>query len=267
MIAAFYSKGGRGRPPRGIEMMLRMYLLRCRFNLSDEGAEEAIYDSYAMRRFMCPDFSGEQVPDAAILLKFRHLLEKHNIGEGFFNHIRGALNGSGLMMRGGTIVDAAPINAPGSTGNERKERDSEMKQTKKGNRRYFGLKHHTGADAESGYARSFEVTGANEPDITEAHKLIRADDRVLYGDAGYTGLDKREETVRDEHLSKVDYRINRRRSTLQKAAGGFLNAERDMEWRKSSVRSKAEHVFLTVKREFGYRKTVYRGLFKNRHRL
>jgi IS5 family transposase len=108
---------------------------------------------------------------------------------------------------------------------------------------------------------------ANEPDITAAHKLIRADGRVLYGNAGCTGLDKRKETVKDEHLSKADYRINRRRSTLQKAAGGFLNAECDIERRKASVRSKVEHMFLIVKREFGYRKTVYRGLFKNRHRL
>jgi IS5 family transposase len=267
IIEPYYPKGGRGRPTRGIELMLRMYLLQSWFHLSDEGVEEAIYDSYAMRCFMGINFGEEQVPDATTLLKFRHLLEAHNIGERLFKQIRGALESSGQMMRGGTIVDATIISAPSSTKNKEGKRDPEMKQTKKGNQWYFGMKGHLGVDAGSGYIHSYEVTGANVHDIRAAHKLIRPEDEVVYGDAGYIGLDKREEIVKDENLSRIEYRINRKRSTLQEIPDVFLNAERDVERRKSSVRSKVEHPFLILKRHFGYCKTVYRGLFKNKHHI
>lgn len=266
-IEPYYPNGRRGRPTMGIEKMLRMYLLQCWFNLSDEGVEEAIYDSYSMRQFMCINFGEEQVPDATTLLKFRHLLERHNIGAGFFNSIKEKLSASGLMMHGGTIVDATLISAPSSTKNASGQRDREMKQTKKGNQWYFGMKCHTVVDAGSGYVHTIETTSANESDVTLASKLIRRDDEVVYGDAGYIGLEKREEVVTDEHLSIVEYRINRRRRSVQEVPEGFINWEREIERRKSSVRSKVEHPFLIVKRYFGYCKTVYRGLFKNTHRL
>jgi IS5 family transposase len=267
IVKPYYPQGRRGRPTKGIERMLRMYLLQNWFHLSDEGVEDAIYDSYAMRRFMGINFEEEQVPDATTLLKFRHLLEDHKIGELFFDHILGALEQNGLIMKGGSIVDATIINGPSSTKNMRGERDPEMKQTKKGNQWYFGIKNHLGVDAGTGYAHSFEVTGANVSDVTVGQKLIRADDHIVYADAGYIGLDKREEIVNDEHLSKVEYRINCRRSSIQKVLEDFPNSQRDIERRKSSVRSKVEHVFLILKRYFGYYKTVYRGLFKNRHQL
>jgi IS5 family transposase len=267
IIEPYYPKGGRGRPTRGIELMLRMYLLQSWFHLSDEGVEDAIYDSYAMRCFTGINFAEEQVPDATTLLKFRHLLEAHNIGERLFKHIRGSLESSGLMMRGGTIVDATIISAPSSTKNKEGHRDPEMHQTKKGNQWYFGIKSHLGVDAGSGYIHSFEVTSANVHDIKAANKLIRPDDAVVYGDAGYIGLDKREEIVQDENLSVIEYRINRRRNSLQAISEGFLDAERDVERRKSSVRSKVEHPFLILKRYFGYCKTVYRGISKNKHHI
>ncbi len=144
-------KGEHGRPVRGIETMLRMYLMQTWFNLSDEGTEDAIYDSYAMRSFLGINFMTEQVPDATTLLKFRHLLEKHNIGEKIFTDIRDRLEESGLLMHGGTIVDATIISALSSTKNRTGTRDPEMHQTKKGNQWYHGMKVHAGVDAGTGY--------------------------------------------------------------------------------------------------------------------
>ena len=267
LIAPYYPNGQRGRPPMGIEKMLRMYLLQCWFNLSDEGIEDAIYDSYALRSFMKINFVDEQAPDATTLLKFRHLLEKHGIAEKFFQAFNGTLEKCGYLMRGGSIVDATLIQAPCSTKNEKKQRDPEMCQTKKGNQYYFGMKCHSGVDAGSGYVHSLEVTAANVHDITIATKLIREDDEVVYGDAGYLGMEKREEVSSDKHLSSIDYRINRRVGSVQKVPDGFINWEKTIEHRKSSVRSKVEHPFLIVKRFFGYNKTVYKGLAKNGHRL
>jgi len=266
-IVPYYPKGERGRPPMGIEKMLRMYLLQCWFNLSDEGLEDAIYDSYAMRTFMGINFFDEQVPDATTLLKFRHLLEKHNIGKVFFDAIKRALEERGHMMRGGTIVDATLINAPSSTKNEKKARDPEMHQAKKGNEWYFGMKCHVGVDAGSGYVHSIETTAANEHDITVASQLIREDDEVVYGDSGYIGIEKREEVKSSPNLSTKEYRINRRYKSVQRMPEGFIDWEKQIERRKSSVRSKVEHPFLIIKRFFGFIKTVYRGLAKNTHRL
>lgn len=266
-VAPYYPKGERGRPPMGIEKMLRMYLLQCWFNLSDEGLEDAIYDSYAMRTFMGVNFFDEQVPDATTLLKFRHLLEKHNIGKAFFEAIVGTLDQCGYMMRGGSIVDATLISAPSSTKNENKERDPEMHQTKKGNQWHFGMKCHMGVDAGSGYVHSIVTTAANVHDITVTSELIREDDDVVYGDSGYIGIEKREEIKNSEQLSKIEYRINRRYKSVQRMPEGCIDWEKQIERRKSSVRSKVEHPFLLIKRYFGFAKTVYRGLAKNTHRL
>ena len=151
-ILPYYPKGKRGRPPRGIEVMLRMYLLQIWFNLSDEGLEDAIYDSYAMRNFVGINFLEEQVPDATSLLKFRHLLEEHHLGEEIFNDIKERLEQAGLMMRGGTIVDATIIHSTPSTKNKEGKRDPEMHQTKKGNQWYHGMKVHSGVDCAPTHA-------------------------------------------------------------------------------------------------------------------
>jgi IS5 family transposase len=202
-IEPHYPRGQRGRPPMGIEKMLRMYLLQCWFNLSDEGIEDAIYDSYALRWFMKINFVDEQVPDATTLLNFRHLLEKHGIGKVFFHAFTNTLEKCGYIMRGGTIVDATLIKAPGSTKNEKKQRDPEMCRTRKGNQYYFGMKSHIGVDAGSGCVHSLETTAANVHDITMASRLLREDDAVVYGDAGYRGIEKREELVGNAHFSSI----------------------------------------------------------------
>lgn len=267
-IRPHYPSGKRGRPPRGIEPMLRMYLLQVWFNLSDEAVEDSIYDSYAMRSFVGLNFLEEQTPDATTLLHFRHLLERHGLGKKLFEKINALLEERGCMMRGGTIVDATIISAPSSTKNAKGERDPEMHQTKKGNQWYFGMKAHIGVDAGSGCTHTVEATAANVSDVTMAHKLIREDDDVVCGDAGFRGIEKREEIVSDPHLSQIEYRIARRPKSLEKIPEGFVREfERMLERRKASLRSKVEHPFQIVKQFFGYSKVVYRGLAKNLNRL
>lgn len=267
IIAPYYPAGKRGRPPMGIERMLRMYLLQIWFNLSDPATEDAIYDSYAMRKFTDIDFMTENVPDETTLCKFRHLLEVNGLNKLFFDAINRVMVATGHMMKGGTIVDATIINAPSSTKNAEKVRDPEMHQTKKGNEWRFGMKCHAGVDAFSGLVHTIEVTAANEHDVTVAAKLIREDDEVVYGDSGYLGIQKRPEVREDAHLSAIDYRINRRPHSLPAITDNAVDWERLIEHRKSSVRCKVEHVFRIIKCQFGYTKTRYRGLKKNENRL
>lgn len=263
LIEPHYYTNTRGRKAKPVETMLRMYLLQVWFSLSDEGVEEAIYDSYAMRRFMRLDFAVEQVPDATTLLHFRHLLEKHQLGERLFEAQDQIFEQEGWIMRGGSIVDATIIAAPSSTKNASGERDPEMHQTKKGNQWYFGMKAHIGVDAGTGYVHSVSATAANVHDLDQAADLVRHDDEVVYGDAGYQGVEKRPEIAGDEHLSKVEWRVAARKGMLKTMAAH----DRVMESRKASVRAKVEHPFLVVKRDFGFTKTRYRGIAKNLNQL
>lgn len=268
VIKPYYSKGERGRKPKDLELMLRMYMLQLWFNLSDEGVEDAIYDSQSMKRFLDIDFFEEQVPDATTLLRFRHLLEKNNINELLFNDVKERLDKAGLVMHGGTVVDATIISAPSSTKNSTKSRDKEMHSTKKGNQWHFGMKIHSGVDAGSGYVHTITATAANVHDINETHNLIREDDTVVYGDSGYIGVEKREEIQQDAHLSQVEYRINRRPSQNRiTSTYTGINYDKVIEHQKSSVRCKVEHPFLIVKKLFGYSKVVYKGIAKNLNRF
>ena len=269
IIRPYYYQNTRGRRAKEIETMLRMYLMQNWFHLSDEGVEDAIYDSYAMRKFMQLDFSKESVPDATTLTKFRHILEENHIGEKIFADVRNRLDRGGMIMHGGTIVDATIVSAPSSTKNKDGERDPEMHQTKKGNQWHFGMKVHIGADAGTGYVHTITGSAANVHDIEEAPKLFREDDNVGYGDSGYLGIEKRDEVKNDPNLSKIVFRINKRPSSIkvnERNYNGF-DWDRYIENRKSSVRSKVEYPFLIVKRQFGYAKVVYRGIAKNLNRF
>ena len=267
VIEPYYPKGKRGRPPMGIEKMLRMYLLQIWFNLSDPATEDAVYDSYAMRKFTGIDFMKESVPDETTLCKFRHLLEVNGLNELFFEAINRVMVQSGHMMKDRTIVDATIIDTPSSAKNAEKARDPEMHQTRKGNVWCFSMKCHVDVDAGSGLVHTITVTSANKHDITETVNLIREDDEVVYGDSGYLGVQKRSEIQQNEHFSKVDFRINRRPKSLPKVSDHAIDWERYIEHRKSSIRSKVEHVFRIIKCQFGYKKVVYRGLKKNENRL
>ena len=267
LIRPFYyadkRDGKKGRKPKPLETMLRMYLLQVWFSLSDEGVEDAVYDSYAMRRFMGLDFAVEQVPDATTLLAFRHLMEEHGLAEKLFEAQNAMFDEQGWVMRGGTIVDATIIAAPSSTKNATGERDPEMHQTKKGNQWYFGMKAHIGVDAGSGYIHAVTCTAASVHDLDEVTKLVRADDEVVYTDAGYQGVDKRKEITDDEHLSRVRWRVAPRKGTLK----AMPAHDRAVASRQASVRAKVEHPFLIVKRDFGFTKTRYRGMAKNLNHL
>lgn len=268
IIQPYYPNNNRGRRPIGIETMLRMYLMQVWFSLSDIGVEDAIYDSYAMRNFMHINFLEEQVPDSTTLLHFRHLLEEHDIGKAIFEDIKQKLEDAGLMMHGGTIVDASIIKAPSSTKNQKKERDPEMHQTKKGNQWYHGMKVHIGVDAGSGHIHSVTATPANAHDVTESANLIRQDDDVVYGDSGYLGIMNQAAIQENPHFSGIDYRINTRPSSLKisKDYKG-INWDKEIEHRKSSTRCKVEHAFLIVKQQMGYSKVAYRGIAKNLNRF
>src|SRR3989337_639400 len=215
VIEPFYPKPeGAGRPSVGIERMLRIHFLQHWFNLSDPAVEEALYDSRAMRNFVGIDLGKEPVPDETTICKFRHLLEARNLGERLFVLIGQYLTENGIKISKGTIVDATIINAPTSTKNREKARDPEMHQTKKGNQWYFGMKAHIGVDAGTGYVHSLTATAANVHDLDEAANLVRADDEVVYTDAGYQGAPKRPEIADDEHLSKIEWRIAARKGVL-----------------------------------------------------
>ena len=255
--------GKKGRKAKPIETMLRMYLLQVWFSLSDEGVEEVIYDSYAMRRFMGLDFAVEQVPDATTLLHFRHLMEKHKLGEKLFDAQNQIFTEQGWIMRGGSIVDATIIAAPSSTKNAAGTRDPQMHQTRKGNQWYFGMKAHIGSDAGTGYVHSVTATAANVHDLDQAVNVVRADDQVVYCDAGYQGASKRPEIADDEHLSTIQWRVAARKGVLKT----MTEHDRAIESRKASVRAKVEHPFLIVKRDFGFTKTRYRGMAKNLNHL
>ena len=214
LIEPHYYRGERGRKPRAIETMLRMYLLQVWFSLSDEGVEEAIYDSHAMRRFMRLDFSVEQAPDATTLLHFRHLLEKHQLGKALFEAQNRLFEENGWLMRGGSVVDATIIAAPSSTKNREGARDPEMHQTRKGQQWYFGMKAHIGTDAGTGYVHTVTATAANVHDLDQARTLVRDDDHLVYADAGYQGIEKRPDISTDPHLSTVEFRIATRKGIL-----------------------------------------------------
>jgi IS5 family transposase len=221
-----------------------------------------------MITFLHIDFLTEQVPDATTLLHFRHLIESNKLGEKIFDDVKTRLEKAGLIMHGGTVVDATLIAAPTSTKNNNGKRDPEMHQTKKGNEWYFGMKIHSGVDAGSGYVHTITGTSANVHDVSETSKLIRKDDEVVYGDSGYSGAKARKEFEENEHLSSVEFRTNVRPSSI-KVSDGYqgINWDKQIENRKSSVRCKVEHPFLLVKKLFGYRKVVYRGISKNLNRF
>ena len=223
VIKPYYPEGKRGRPPIGIEKLLRMYLLQIWFTLSDPATEDAIYDSYAMQKFTGIDFMTESVPDETTLCKFRHFLEANGLNKLFFEAINRVMVATGHMMKDGTIVDATIIHALSSTKNADKARDPETHQTKKGNEWKFGMKCHIGVDAGSGLVHTITVTAANEHDIAQTAKLLREDDEVVYGDSGNLGVQKRPEITNNELFSKIDFRINRRPSSLPKVSDNAID--------------------------------------------
>ncbi|MCM8598809.1 MAG: IS5 family transposase, partial [Candidatus Accumulibacter sp.] len=251
VIEPHYPKGKRGRPPIGLERMLRVYLVQHWYSLSDEGVEDAITDSQALRGFVGIDLSRESAPDATTLLQFRHLLEEKELTKAVFAAINAQLTAQGLMMREGTIADATILAAPPSVKNEAKSRDPEMHQTKKGNQWHFGMKAHIGVDAESGLVHTVVGTAANVADVAQTAEVLHGEEKTVYLDAGYTGVEKRED-LKDR---EIDWQVATKRSKLkaipkESQLGTLL---RRLESVKASIRSKVEHPFHIVKNLFGHR--------------
>ena len=193
-LAPFYPTGkGPGRPPLGLSRMLRMYVAQQCFGLSDEGIEDAVYDSHAIRRFIGIDLAREAAPDATTLLKFRRRLEDQGLTAVIFETIRDHLAEQGLLLREGTLVDATLIAAPPSTKNRDRARDPDMHQAKKGDQWHFGMKAHIGVDLDSGLVHTVLTTPAHVNDVTQAHGLLHGQETVALGDAGYQGVAKRPE--------------------------------------------------------------------------
>jgi IS5 family transposase len=251
-----------GRPPFPVETMLRIHCLQLWWNLSDPAMEEELHERPLYRRFAGLD-GAPRVPDETTILRFRHLLEKHELAPQVMAIINHGLARHGLMLKTGTVVDATIIAAPSSTKNQQGERDPEMHQTKKGNQWHFGMKAHIGVDAESGLVHTVLGTAANVNDVTQAGALLHGEETAAFGDAGYRGVDKRQEAQGPTWFVAMQPGKRRALDPSKKSARLLEKAEQI----KASVRAKVEHPFRVIKQQFGYAKVRYRGLAKNTARL
>ena len=262
-LRPFYPKGERGRPPIGLERMLRIHFLQQWSGLADGAMEDALYDSQALRGFAGIDLTVAAVPEETTILNFRHWLERHELSQALFAEVSAMLEERGLLMRQGTIVDATIIAAPSSTKNKSKARDPEMHQTKKGNQWHFGMKAHIGVDVASGVVHTVIGTAANEADINHMAAVLHGAEEDVFADAGYTGADKR-----PEHEDRdVCWNIAIKRSIIKALPKGLRDLAEPVERALAQVRAWVEHPFHIVKNLFRHKKLRYRGLAKNTAQL
>jgi IS5 family transposase len=259
LVVPHYAKAGNGRRPVGLAIMLRTYFVQQWFNLSDPGVEEALYESAALRRFVGVDLGVAPAPDETTVCRFRHLLEKHDLGGLMLDAVNVHLEARGIQIATGTIVDATIIHAPSSTKNATGKRDPEMHQPKKGNQWYFGLKAHIGVDSKEGVVHSVCTTAASVADCHMLPDLLHGEERKVWGDGGYQG---QTEAIKEAAPHAQDMTCRR---TKYKNYVDELQKKKNTT--KSRVRAKIEHVFRILKRVFGFDKVRYRGLAKNHHRL
>jgi IS5 family transposase len=259
LIEPHYPKAGSGRPAVGVERMLRIYFVQQWFNLSDPAVEEALYESHSLREFVGVDLGKEPVPDETTVCKFRHLLEEHALGGEMLETVNLHLQSKGVRIAKGTIVEATIIHAPSSTKNAQQERDPEMRQTKKGNQWYFGMKAHVGVDSKTKIIHTAVATAANVADAKVLPELLHGEETRVWGDQGYCGQRK----VIHECAPRAQDCTNRR----YRYHGRINETERAKNRNKSRIRSKVEHVFGVMKLKFGFVKVRYRGLKKNGNRL
>ena len=258
LIEPYYPKGRTGRPPFPIATMLRIHFMQQWFSLSDPAMEEALHDIPLYREFALLDAGMTRLPDESTILRFRHLLEAHELSVGILAAVNEILQAKGLMLKVGSAVDATLISAPSST-KKAGTRDPEMSQTQKGGSWYFGMKAHIGVDVESGLVHSVKCTPANVHDITVAHELLHGKEKIAFADAGYVGIEKRGET------GAVQWHVAMRPSKRRKLdrSKRLDRIYDEIERLKAGVRAKVEHPFRVLKCQFGYLKARYRGLAKN----
>jgi transposase, IS5 family len=258
LIEPHYHKNKLGRRAYPLRVMLRLHLLQNWYALSDRDLEDELHDSASFQRFARLS-TKDAKPDATTILNFRHLLEANDLGKSIFEAVNALLSEQKITLKIGTIVDATLIEAPTSTKNLLEQRDPEMHQTKKGNEWYFGAKVHVGVDASTGLVHSVEMTAANVADITQAAACLHGEEKVVLADAGYTGLEKREEMQK----TKAELVIAAKRSVIAKLPDHVRGVARETEYVKSAIRARVEHVFKVLKCEFGYVKVRFRGIAKN----
>lgn len=256
VIKGHYYDGKKGRKPMSLELMLRIYFLQQWHNLSDPAVEEAIYDRYSFQRFLRIDVMNDVIPDETTILNFRHLLEKHHLTKRIFDQVNSLLANQGMIIKEGTIVDATVIHAPSSTKNQEGKRDPEMSSTKKNGQWHFGMKMHLGVDTRNGLIHTCEGTTAKVSDREMFPDLIHGDEKAYFGDKGYV-------SDRDKHYAR-DAGIYWGVLEKRKPGRQLSQKQRRHNRRLSSIRSKVEHPFQVIKHLWGYRKTRYRGLPKNR---
>ena len=262
LIAPHYPKGRNGRPPFGMDVMLRIHFMQRWFGLSDPAMEESLHEVPLYREFAGLDAGISRLPDESTILRFRHLLETHDLAQSLLDTVNAVLTDKGLLLKTGTIVDATLIAAPSSTKNRTGERDPEMHQVKKGNQWYFGMRAHIGVDADSGLVHTVIGTPANTSEVTLGHDLLHGEETRVHADAGYRGAMKRPEATGVDW--QVAMRPGKRRALPDTAWGRRLN---EAERLKASIRAKVEHPFRVVKCQFGHVKVRYRGLMKNTAQL
>lgn len=264
LIAPHAPRKERGRPPFGTQAMLRIHFLQQWFGLSDVAMEEALFDVPLYRQFA--GLGGmNRLPDRVSILRFRHVLEQHDLALQMFEAVNATLAAQGLLLKEGTVVDATLIAAPSSTKNSTGTRDPEMHQTQKGNAWHFGMKAHIGVDADSGLVHTVVGTAANTHDVTQAHALVHGEEADVFADAGYQGVEKRQDTQAIDTRWHVALRPGKRRVLDKSTPMGAILEQ--MEQTKARIRAKVEHPFRVIKRQFGHMKTRYRGLAKNTAQL
>ena len=265
MIKPHYHRtGGRGRQPYPLETMLRIYLVQSFQNYSDPEMEGVLYENLSVHFFCGLSLGVDRIPDETTILNFRHLLEDHKLGEAIFEEINALLKAKGLLLKEGSVVDATIIHAPNSTKNSSGSRDPEMRSTKKGNQWYFGMKAHIGVDDSSPIVHSVHTTAANEHDVTQAHHLLHGDEKRVFADAGYQGVEKRPEHADRDTRWYIAMRPGTRRALSDSAEDIETKA---IERLKSKLRAHVEHPFRVIKEQFSYRKVRYKGLAKNTNHL
>lgn len=259
LIKPHYYSNARGRPAYDLILMIKIHCLQQWYNLGDLSMEEEVYDRRSFAKFLDVDLMNTRIPDETTILNFRHLLEKNQLTEKIFNLINKQLEQKGLLMKQGTIVDATIISSPSSTKNNDKKRDEEMSSTRKNGQWYFGMKVHIGADMKSGLIHSCTVTTAKEADVSQIKELLHWEEEAIFGDKAY--IDKKNKKWAREN--GVFWGITDRASK-----GKPLSSTQKKRNRKlTKVRSKVEHPFRVMKEQWGYRKTRYKGLAKNRSKI
>jgi len=260
LIEPVYPKAGNGRRPYALKTMLRIHLMQNWYSYSDPAMEEALYEIAPLRRFAGLSLARGSVPDETTILNFRRLLETHGLAPKVLATINAYLSDKGLLLRQGTIVDATIIHAAPSTKNKAKARDPEMHQTRKGQQWYFGMKAHIGVDVEGGLVHTVTTTAANVADVAEIGNLLHGKEKTVYADAGYIGADKREGMTKRRRTWHIAAKRGRIKAMPE---GEEKDAAKHVEHMKAAVRSKVEHPFRVIKRQFGYQKVRFKGLAKN----